>query len=461
MGAHANLLAKLKLILILMLLFVGPLSAQAQDIKSSVLSLSQSAMADYDDFELEAADEKLMQATQLIESSTTSDPAFANVYVAQAVVSHGRFKDTAPAIAEDRAFSALLKALSYNSDVDIPADYRSGELENLLNKARKVYATSGSAVVLNTTKPVIDHTPLYEQQRCQAAEIRARVPAHPNIYRVVVHYAPDTEQYKDIEMHPSGESADILVAEVPGLATQGNELLYYIEGINRSGEVVVTSATAADPNHVIMIGACGGLSTSDLATKYGEPLFQMTVGVGTGLMFASEAESYCTKNTCYRKNDIAQPFNTAGVNGPGILPVHLKISAMFNLPAHIQLGLQIRGQLANTQNTSEITKEYLGPWDALSMGVEFRYFPLYKQPYRLYVGLAAGGGGANATFILSNQGNYRDLYKFGYGYIAPEVGFLLTLHRYVGLAFELAMPFHFPQNPNVHFDLSVGPFVQF
>ena len=171
MGAHANLLAKLKLILILMLLFVGPLSAQAQDIKSSVLSLSQSAMADYDDFELEAADEKLMQATQLIESSTTSDPAFANVYVAQAVVSHGRFKDTAPAIAEDRAFSALLKALSYNPDVDIPADYRSGELENLLNKARKVYATSGSAVVLNTTKPVIDHTPLYEQQRCQAAGI--------------------------------------------------------------------------------------------------------------------------------------------------------------------------------------------------------------------------------------------------------------------------------------------------
>ena len=95
------------------------------------------------------------------------------------------------------------------------------------------------------------------------------------------------------------------------------------------------------------------------------------------------------------------------------------------------------------------------------MGVEFRYFPLDTQPYRVYVGLAAGGGGANATFILSNQGNYRDLYKFGYGYIAPEVGFLLTLHRYVGLAFELAMPFHFPQNPNVHFDLSVGPFVQF
>ena len=131
------------------------------------------------------------------------------------------------------------------------------------------------------------------------------------------------------------------------------------------------------------------------------------------------------------------------------------------MPAHIQLGIQLRGQLVNTQSTGDMAADYLTPWDSLSMGVEFRYFPLYKQPYRLYIGLGIGGGGANATLFLANYDYYHDLYKFGYGYIAPEVGFLLTLHKYVGLAFELAMPIHFPQNPNVHFDLSLGPFFQF
>ncbi len=459
MNNRANLLGKLRLILVMLILLVAPLSAQAQDVKSAVISLSQSAMADYDEFELEAADEKLSQATKLIESSTDSDPEFAKIYVSQAIVSYGLFKDAAPAIANERAYSAMLKALSYDPEVTIPDDYRTSDLESIMNKARKLFSNSSSGpVVLSTTKPVMEHTPLYELQRCEVAEVRARVPAHPDIYRVVVHYAPDSAQYEEIEMHPSASAADIFIAEIPGLATQGNELLYYIDAVNRSGEVIVNNATAASPNHVLMIGKCGGLSTSDIVTKYGDPLFQITLGLGTGFTFVSDADNtMCHSNDCFANG---KGFRVDDVSGGGVLPFHLKISALFNLPAHIQLGIQLRGQIVNTQGTGGMAADYLEPWDSLSMGAEFRYYPLYKQPYRLYIGLGIGGGGANATLFLSNYDNYHDLYKFGYGYIAPEVGFLLTLHKYVGLAFELAIPIHFPQDPNVHFDLSIGPFFQ-
>ena len=455
MGERAFHLGRLKYVIILLLLVLWPLAAQAQDVKGKVLSLSQSAMEDYDFFELESADDKLMQATQLIESSGTRDPSFANVYVAQAVVSYGRFKDAAPAIADERAYSALLKALAYNPDVDIPPDYRSGELESILRKARN--AISSGATPMTTARATMQHTPIYEAQRCESAEIYATVPAHPDIYRVVMHYSTGSGQYDEIEMRPSAGSADNFFGVVPGLATQGDSFTYYIEATGRSGNVVVADGSAASPHRVDVIGECGGLSDGDLSQKYGDPLFQFTVGIGTGLTFLRDSkDTMCTSTGCP-----ALPRGISSVSGAGILPFHMKISAMFNLPAHIQLGVQLRGQLVNTQNTGQMADDFMNAWDSLMLGVELRYFPIFRQPFRFYIGLAAGGGGANATVILSDYDNYKDLYTFGYGYISPELGFLWTFHKYVGLALELALPIHFPEHPNVHFDLSVGPYFQF
>ena len=70
---------------------------------------------------------------------------------------------------------------------------------------------------------------------------------------------------------------------------------------------------------------------------------------------------------------------------------------------------------------------------------------------------------ANATIFTGSKFNdFKAIYLIkGPFHIAPEIGFLWSFHKYVGLAIELAIPFHFPDKFNVHFDLSVGPYFQF
>ena len=99
------------LLLSLSALCVTPQTVLAQSSLEEAFELSKSAMEDYDFLELESADAKIMQAAQIVENLGMADKNAANVYVAQGIVSYGRFKDSAPASADERAFSAFLKAL--------------------------------------------------------------------------------------------------------------------------------------------------------------------------------------------------------------------------------------------------------------------------------------------------------------------------------------------------------------
>lgn len=448
-------LSQVLLVLVFCLTASGIAFAQSSQLSQAV-SLSKSAMEDYDFFELESADTKLIQAVQIIENLGVTDPGVANIYVAQGIVSYGRFKDSAPAIADERAFSAFLKALALNPDVMIPKDYRSDEIEAIIERARQTIKSvpSSSPIAMAAVKPTVEHTAYSVSDRCRAIDIRAKVPAHPDIYRVYLHYASDNQRgYTSAEMQPSG-SADTLMATIPGLSTQDDSVHYYIEALNRQGEVVAGVASAQVPLTTMMTGECVGLSREELAESYGEPVFQLNVLAGTGLGIV--------KGSLVNELDGNKPtqLNT----GVASVPFHLRFGLLFNLPANIQLGVYVRGQLVSIVSDKNLIygkEKYSNPavYNVL-VGATLRYMAVNKQPYRFYVGVEVGWGGASASIFLKN--NKIGLYLFdGPIHIAPEVGFLWSFHKNVGLAVELAVPIYFPNRPTAHFDLSFGPYFQF
>lgn len=452
-------------LLALMALASLPTMAFAQtDVITQAANLAVEAMGDYDFLELDSADEKIMNAVQIIEQNGVTDPKVAAVYVAQGVISYGRFKDSAKSIADDRAFSAFLKALTINPDAQIPSDYQTSELEAIMERARKTIASSPKASIaaLAGVKPTISHKGVATSQRCAPIEINANVPAHPDVYRVLVYYGvDDVRGYDSIEMKPSADVKDDFVAIITGLDAQGAKVRYFIEATNREGDVVARVADEAHPITTMLTGECVGFTSEELALTYGDPVAQISLMVGTAVGIVGGSGK--KQSLAYTRPSDSQTDLMIS-RGVAPMPLHLRGSVVFNLPADLQLGAYIRGQVINIvgepNNGSDVeSAKVVGN---IMAGVTLRYLAISRQPYRLYVGLEAGWGGANATVDAGSSSNFKSIYIIkGPFHIAPEIGFLWTFHKNIGLAVELAVPIHFPDKINAHFDLSVGPYFQF
>ncbi|MBQ1924509.1 MAG: hypothetical protein II180_00155 [Proteobacteria bacterium] len=482
MADRKRLIGRICCLLLLLGLFIlPPVTASAQNLgMGQAVSLTKSALEDYDFFELESADNKIMQAVQIIETRGTTDKGAANIYIAQGIISYGRYKDTAPAIAEDRAYSAFVKALALNSAAVIPGDYRSAEITEIFERARKDIASAPAPAAQvqpvepppapqpQVVPPKIDHNTIVSSNRCVSYDVSATVPAHPDIYRVYLYYASDDKPgYDSVEMIPSFESADVLKASIPSSVTQGERVHYYIEAVNRQNEVVANVANALTPLSTIMMGECSLPSTFDdtsSSSKYGDPIFQFSLMVGSAFGVVGDKTENCDGNAkCMPNGGSVSSIST----GVAPLPFHLRSSAIFDLPKHFQIGIYVRGQLANivkTTLTPNAKANVKRPEQYnVMVGLALRYLAIWEQPYRLYLGVELGWGGANATVDMgSSFNNFKDIYLYkGPFHVAPEIGFLWSFHKNAGLAIELAVPIVFPERPSVFFDLSIGPYFQF
>lgn len=423
--------------------------------------LSKEAMAEYDDFELESAEVKIREAVSILEQDRVTDPFVASIYIAQGVITYGRFKDSAPAVAEDRAYAAFLKAVSLDNKIEIPEDYRSSELDEILDRARNDLSSgSSSAVVIPgaaAVQPVLAHTPIPTSQRCVPITFSTKASDKSSIDFVTLYYQTDQEtEFHKINMVPDLNDADTFVASIPGYQTRGSQVRYYIEATNQDTGQVGTVGTLYRPYTTLLTGECAGLSSEELAELYGDPLFQLSVMVGTGVAIAK-------KGVMMERNDSSH----VSAMGGAWSPVFIRGSGMFNLPANFQIGFALRGQVVDILADSDrsVDKNKGGKKSnkirgSLMAGIALRYLAISEQPYRLYVGFEAGWGGGNAQ-VKNDRGKTDIILLDGPWYVAPQIGFLWTFHKNVGLAVELTVPILFPNEPTAVFDLSFGPYFQF
>lgn len=459
---------KFSLILLITVLFTLPQSsAFAQNSITQAVELTKSALEDYDFVELESADTKITQAVSLIENANINDPGAANIYIAEGIISYGRFKDTSPTVANERAFAAFLKAVLLNPDIVIPDDYKTEDLTKILDNAKQTVAASQKAIASDNgsesdkkdEKPQpksveIQHTTVASGDRCKPIVINAVVPANENATTVRLYYANDTQMaYTNIDMVADPTETDGYTATIPADVVRGEHIKYYIEVRNNLSEIVASNGSFTHPMQSLLMGECQDEEKPKDDT-YGTPIFQLSTLVGTGFGYVKGDTLRCKSSK--KCNGSFGERNYAGAeSGISTLPFHVRLDAAVNLPANFQMSLYLRIQAVNFASEDTLAN--------ILFGISVRYFILHDQPYRLYVGLGIGYGGANATVFLGEKfDNFKDIYKYdGPVHVAPQFGFLWSFAKHVGLAVDLNVPIYFPNRPSFHIDLSVGPFFQF
>ena len=457
-------------------------SAQ-NSISTQISDLGRGAMEDYDFFEYDSAIQKLDEAVDLIEKNQIADESAAQIYISIGLVEYARFKDSAYNIAEKRTYEAFLKAASLSPDIKIPNDYKSSEIDAILSRAKADLATRPAdppappVVETPPAPPQLNHIPVSSAVPCIPLTIAAQVPPHPDAAHTTLHYRSNSEtEYTTAEMLPDyGRNYDNsnIFAHISAKETYTDQLRYYIDVTNSSGEVVATSATPEAPYVITMFGSCENLPFAQEKPS----IFEATLLIGMGA-------GYFNGNT--DRYNMVDAYGKTKLTGNGLVPMwlHIRADFMFNLPKDFQFGPYIRYSLIDATSAS------------VMLGVVARYYALNKDPYRLYLGLGLGWGEASTTVnwgaltVPPIEGvypegaywaNFRDPYRIGglkSVHLMPQIGFAWMPSKHVGLAVDASFPIHFNNKVTVengykynenrtdsgigfHFDISVGPVFRF
>ncbi|MBQ8036409.1 MAG: hypothetical protein IJ268_05390 [Proteobacteria bacterium] len=323
--------------------------------------------------------------------------------------------------------------------------------------------------------PSIEVEDIKTSERCKPITIKAKILDHTSINQVFIYYASGNLNYTMLPMKSSPQAPNIFIATLPETATQGDYIDYYIEGYNAQKKLIANSGNALTPSRIFFTGKClfnmpetspsnSPQIKNNLSPYVVSQIFQFSIMLGTAAGLVNDRTLNCDGDSRCESNSALSSRITPGIAS---LPLHLRASAMFNLPKHFQLGIYVRGQLYNIVKSSLSNKakaEVKFPEQYnIMVGLDIRYLALWEQPYRLYVGLEFGWGGANATVDMGPRyNNFKDIYIYkGPVHIAPEIGFLWTIDKNVGFAFELTIPVVFPERPSIFFDFSIGPYFQF
>ncbi len=438
--AQDNALFRVALVVFfaLVTLVTLPDPAQADEL-DEIRRLYNAGFEAYDYFEYDTAETNFDQAAEVAKSSGTRDPIVAKVYIAKGILFHARFKDTAPEVARDKTFDEFVAAVSINYSIDLPDDYRSDELEEILKRAREIVPPPQNASSGGGGTVRLSHDTIAVADACQPVTVRANVPAHPEAFRAYLHYrSSDAVTYEASELEPDPADPEVLMADIPIEATTAATIDYYIEVQNRQQAAVASVGSRAQPMTITVIGEC-------VIKAESRPIVQMFVGVGGGVGLASGESERCRSSVnCVGENpDAFQGVQT----GLAPAPFHVDGELMFNVVPEVQLGVYFRYQIIEP---------------AMMFGGKVRYFLLNDQTNRFYTGLGLGYG--DATYVVNlgpDFNNFSDIVRAkGPMHVGFNLGYMVAFHDYFGLQFDVYAPIHFPEF-TFHFDVNAGPYVHF
>jgi len=426
--------------LLLLGAWLGPWhSAEAQDGVGQIRDLYRQGIEQYDFFEYDEAEKLFTQAIELASQKKIIDPIVAKVYVARGILFHTKLKGTAPQVAAQRARDEFTAAVYIDKTVSIDENYRTPELEEILEEVRKTVGSGGTGtgvkpppgaddiqITHNAVKLVDDGKPLV---------VKATVQEHPDVFSVRIKYrAGPSAPFSSLDMVPSTATPSVYSATIPPENITAKPFFYYIEVLDRQRNIRATSGTPAKPFQVTIMGNVGGGGGSQASGDM--PIMSLFLGAGLGFGFV-EGES---ENISGENPNIS--FGAARTS------FYVATDAMFYLIDRIQLG--IYGRFQTEQNL-----------ESFMIGARLRYHILDTGSHRVYTGVAIGGGFVKYLINLGPDFNNADeVASRGPVHIAPNVGYMVAFHENVGLQIDVMIPIHFPDF-TFHFDVTFGPYVQF
>jgi hypothetical protein len=221
------------------LLAAAPALAQDSRAVKKIEDINRAAMEDYDILNFESAKKLLEGAeTQIKKAKLDKHPVAARTQVNLGIVLGGGLGDMAGAQA------AFKRALEIDPQAKLPTAYRTPELQRVLDAAGSKAPDEGPPVGLK-------HTPIESAKSGEAIPVSVQVGAEVKAKQIVVSYrAAGTQEFTALPMKPVGVAGAEWTASIPGDATRGDAVDYFIEARGTGGKVLAATGNASSPSTI-------------------------------------------------------------------------------------------------------------------------------------------------------------------------------------------------------------------
>lgn len=376
----------------------------------------EGATEDYDLAMLDDAESKLLDGLKYAEGNGQKSPEVAKLHVMLGIVIFARDRDA------DAAEKQFIAALEMDAKAELPEVYATPDLTKLFQSAKskaKPPKTDNPQTNPTTQSPKdFKHERITKAPAGKDLQIEAFVPADMPVFKMVVHHKRFGEDaYQSVEMSPT--DAVRFAGKIPGAQVRTSQLAYYIEALDRGGNVLAKIADAKNPVEILVTGSGDvkdpgpgpgpgpGPDPDPTPSKPSAQVVYFALGAGSGVGFLPGGEA-----TANPGRDVK----------PGIAPTfgHAMLDLGWIINNSMRLGLYFRWQFSPYQDFSapnfpEDSKggtfpstrdECLGlglPGDCL-LGLKYRYF-FEEDPdaVRIYSSVGLGVGRVRNWLELRDQ----------------------------------------------------------
>lgn len=444
-----------------------PVAASAQSVEERVEMLLGDAYADYDMLQLDAAEDKLFQALDLVEEYGIRTPGAAGTYIMLGVVWAARSGD-----AWD-AYDVFYDGLLLDPYAEIHPYYATPSLVEVLEEVRleipdsaydyqepyeepyqEPYQEPYEEPYVEPTPPApttpartLSHTPVREANGGRPLPVQATVAVTAPVQQVSLYYRPFGQTgYSSVDMRAGGDGTTF-TADIPGNASRGViSLDYYIEALDRTGAFLDGSGTATQPHTVFVLGSDGPSPSRTTRTRNrsrsggdGE-VFHLSLGVGSGIGLAT------AEPNVYADDVELNP-------GLAPTPLHLAFELGF-APGRGAFHIVPFGRMQLVFLDSGVELEPL-------FGVKARYFFRDDQRVRVYGQGGAGYGYVSHLVQLAeiDDGTF-DTTNEGPIHVGGGVGFVFMATDHFGIQVDSYLMAMFPDF-SLQVDAQLGAYIAF
>ena len=360
--------------------FLGFSGAHAQDSAAmeKIAKINKKAVDEYQNLNFDESKKLLQNAIDAAgESGLENHPVNARTYVHMGVVLLAGFKQ------KDDAIAAFRKALKIQPDIKLDKSLATPEIQEVYDEAAAAAKSEPAAPAADAIK----HEPVPAGTRGASIPIRAVVDPALGAKSVTLSFKADgAEEFSEKEMREDPAGSGTWLGEIPGAATQGSAVEYFIEASGADDKTLATKGTAEDSLSITLSGGRRREPKPQPKEETG-PSWLIGLGIGSGF-------GWTTGTGEVNANDRVSPTGFA----PSQL-MHFAPELGYYLDPSMLLSVQLRFQLVTGASTfhSPIPTDCGGDgictpaWHAEAALVRFSYF-LAEGDFRPYVTGIAGGG---------------------------------------------------------------------
>ncbi len=465
-GVIAALLAALCVVL------VTP-AAQAQTVEERIDLLLGDSYADYDMLQLDAAEDKLFEAIDLIDTYDVRTPGAAGTFIMLGVIWAARSGDAW------EAYDPFYDGLSIDPWAELHPYYATPSLMEVLEEARlnapepapvapdpyvppqpdpyvppqpDPYVTAQPAPYVPPqpdASQLLMHSRVTEARSNREIPITAQVPVTAPVARVQLNYRPFGEpNFFALDLSPASDGVTF-AGEIPANSTRGViSIDYFIVALDRAGNAMGTAGTSAQPYSIFVTGGGDGpdrgnrqpRSRNNNRGNSGGEIAHLSLGAGSGIGLATGDPNVYAEDV-----DL----------NPGLAPTPFHIGAELGFAPgrgsfHIVPFLRLQMVFLDTG----IEPEPL-------FGLKLRYFFKDEAPLRVYAQGSVGYGEVSHLVLLREieDGTY-DTTNEGPIHVGGGIGMVYMVSDSVGIQADIHLMAMFSQF-SLQGDLTAGLYLGF